>query len=95
MTDTHTTVAVNVAPAVASKINWTQLVSAGAMILSFVSGGKIGLTPEQQAALAMVIGLVTNAVTVVFRTWFSKTITPASIGQATVSEVPTNVVKIT
>ena len=91
-----TTVAVAVSPATSSKINWTQIISAAAMLLSFMSGGKIGLTPEQQAAVAVTIGLLSNVVTVIFRTWFSKTVTPASVANAnTTTTLATPVAHIT
>lgn len=68
----------------ASKINWTQAVSGTAMLLTFVSGGKIGMTIDQQAAVVTAIGVATNVVTWIFKTWFTKTITPASAADPSV-----------
>lgn len=59
-----------------SKINWTQVVASLAMLLAFVSGGKVGLDASQQAAVIVVIGVVFNIITWILRTWFSPTITP-------------------
>jgi len=90
-----TTVAVNVQSAAASKINWANIISAVAMILSYLTGGKVGLTPEQQAALAVTIGLISNLVTVILKTFFTKTVTPSSVANATTSTTSTTAVKIT
>jgi len=59
-----------------SKINWSQVVASIAMLLAFVSGGKVGLDASQQAALIVVIGVFFNVLTWILRTWFSPTITP-------------------
>jgi hypothetical protein len=77
------TVTVPVASSWVSKINWTQVVSAFAMLLSWYSGGKVGLTTDQQLALVTSIGVLTNIVTWVMRTWFTKTVTPSSVPAAT------------
>lgn len=76
---TPATVQVDVKSAWASKINWTQAVSAFAMILTLVSGGKIGMSGDQQAAAVVTIGVVTNVVTWVIKTWFTPTVTAASL----------------
>jgi len=82
-----TTVAqVEVQSSWASKINWTQAVSGVAMLLTFVTGGKVGMTIEQQATAVTAIGVATNVVTWIMKTWFTKTITPAS---AAAPDVPT------
>lgn len=78
-----TTVVVATQSAWASKINWAQAVGGIAMLLAWFSGGKINLSPEQQVTLVAAIGIVTNLVTWVFKTWFTKTITPASVANAT------------
>ena len=54
---TTPTVNVPVTSAWSSKVNWTQAVAAAAMILTLVSGGKIGITPEQQAAAVVTISI--------------------------------------
>jgi hypothetical protein len=77
------TVTVPVTSSWASKINWTQAVSALAMLLAWYSGGKISMTADQQVALVTSIGVITNIVTWVLRTWFTKTVTPSSIPAAT------------
>lgn len=64
-----------------SKINWTQAVSGVAMLLAWFSGGKIGLTTEQQAAVVTTIGVATNIVTWIIKTWFTTTVTPSSADQ--------------
>ena len=64
-----------------SKINWTQGVSSAAMVLTLVSGGKLNLTADQQAAMIVTIGVVGDAATWVIKTWFTPTVTPASVGQ--------------
>lgn len=55
-------------PALLSKINWTQLVAAAATILVLFG---IELSPEQQVSIVAGIGLVSNLLTTVFRTWFT------------------------
>lgn len=66
----------------ASKINWTQAIAGLSMLLSWYSGGKIGLTADQQLALVTSIGVIANLFTWVFKTWFTKTVTPASVTNA-------------
>lgn len=73
------TTIVEVKSAWASKINWTQGIAGTAMVLAWVSGGKIGLTSDQQAALVTSIGVITNVATWVLKTWFTKTVTPTSV----------------
>ena len=72
-------VGVSVKSAWLSKINWTQAVAGAAMILTFISGGKMDLTADQQAALVMSIGVLGNIVTWIIKTWFTPTVTPASV----------------
>lgn len=62
-----------------SKINWTQGVSSVAMVLTLVSGGKLDLTADQQAAIVVTIGVAGDAATWVIKTWFTPTVTPASV----------------
>lgn len=73
------TVTVPVKPATESKINWTNAVSGVAVALTALTGGKFGLTTEQQALVVSVLGVVTPAVTVALRTWFTRSVTPASV----------------
>lgn len=64
-----------------SKINWTQGVSSFAMLLTLVSGGKLNLTADQQTAMIVTIGVVGDVATWVIKTWFTPTVTPASVKQ--------------
>lgn len=64
-----------------SKINWTQGVSSFAMVLTLVSGGKLNLSADQQAAIIVTIGVVGDVATYVIKTWFTPTVTPASVGK--------------
>ena len=68
-------VAAIVKPATKSKINWTQWIAAGASLLAYFG---FSLTPEQIAAIILVIQLLGNLVTWVMKTWFTTTITPSS-----------------
>jgi hypothetical protein len=67
----------------ASKINWTALISFVAAVLSIWG---IAFPPDAQDAVLKLIVAVSNAVTVlgplfiiVFRTWFTKSVTPQSV----------------
>jgi hypothetical protein len=55
-------------PALLSKINWTQVVSFGAMALTVFG---LDLPPETQVAIVAVITGLTNVITIVWRTWFT------------------------
>jgi hypothetical protein len=59
-----------------SKINWTQAVSFLAMIIAFFG---FDLPAEQQAEIVAAILAVTNVVTWIIRTWFTDTLTDASV----------------
>lgn len=63
----------------ASKVNWTQAISMVAMVASYFTGGKINLTPDQQTALAVAIGVVTNVVTIIIKSYFTPTVTVGSL----------------
>jgi hypothetical protein len=76
---TLTTARVDIKSAWASKINWTQGVAAFAMILTLVSGGKFEITADQQVDIVVTIGVVCNVATWVIKTWFTPTVTPASL----------------
>jgi uncharacterized membrane protein len=58
-----------------SKINWTQLISVLASLL-IVFG--VNIPPELQAHLATAITALSALVTIIMKTWFTTTITPAS-----------------
>lgn len=64
-----------------SKINWTQGVSSVAMLLTLVSGGTLSLTADQQTAIIVTIGVVGDIATWVIKTWFTPTVTPASVAK--------------
>ena len=71
------TVVVPVKSSFASKINWTQAVGAAGMLLTMYG---VNLSPDKQAAIVTVIGLVTQVATWIQRTWFTTSITEASKG---------------
>jgi hypothetical protein len=64
-----------------SKINWTQGVSSFAMVLTLVSGGTLNLNADQQTAIIVTVGVVGDIATWVIKTWFTPTVTPASVKQ--------------
>lgn len=55
--------------ALASKINWTQIVALAAMVLSLWG---FDLTPHEQAEIAGAIIAVQAAATIVLRTFFTR-----------------------
>lgn len=55
-----------------AKINWTALGSAAATLLTT---NAFGLDPQTQVTVLAVTNLITNVATVVFRTFFSNTVT--------------------
>jgi hypothetical protein len=77
---TPTTAVVPVKSAWASKINWTQSVAAIAMIATLVSGGKLNITADQQVSIVVTIGVFSNVITWILRTWFNGSVNPASLG---------------
>lgn len=79
---------VEVASAWSSKINWTQFVGGAAMMLTFATGGKVGLTGDQQAALVTVIGLAQAGMTWFLRTYKSRTVTPGSVASTPPNVLP-------
>jgi hypothetical protein len=62
-----------------SKINWTQIVSIVAMVIAFATSNKFQIDVNQQAAIVVVIGVIGNGLTLVLKTWFTPTVTPASL----------------
>jgi hypothetical protein len=73
------TATVPVVSAWASKINWTQAVAAFAMILTLVSGGKVGMDADQQAAVVVTIGVACNIATWIMKTFFTARVHPTSL----------------
>jgi hypothetical protein len=63
----------------ASKINWTQAVAAFAMILTLVSGGKVGMDADQQTSAVVTIGVACNIATWIFKTFFTARVHPTSL----------------
>jgi hypothetical protein len=71
-----------------SKINWTQAVAIGASVLVIATGGKVDIPLEQQLQIVAGIQAVQGLTTWVFKTWFTPTVTPASLsptGEKTVT----------
>ncbi len=78
-TTTPPVVTVPVTSAWGSKVNWTQAVAGAAMVLTFATGGKIGMTADQQAAVVVTIGVIGNVVTWVMKTFFTDSVHPSSL----------------
>ena len=55
-------------PALASKINWTQIIAAGASLLAVFG---IDLPPETQVQIVTGVALVGQVLTVIIRTFFT------------------------
>jgi len=53
-----------------SKINWTQIIAGAAMLGSYFG---LHISPEETAAIVVVIGVGGNVVTWVLRTFFTNT----------------------
>jgi len=73
------TATVPIVSAWASKINWTQAVAAFAMILTLVSGGKVGMDADQQTAAVVTIGVACNIATWIMKTFFTARVHPTSL----------------
>jgi hypothetical protein len=59
-----------------SKINWTQMVGFIAVMLAAFG---VDLDPDTQVAIVAAIAAVTQIVTWIIKTWFTTSITPASV----------------
>jgi uncharacterized membrane protein (DUF441 family) len=70
---------VEVTSAWSSKINWAQLVAVSSSVITFLFGGKVGIAPEQQAAIVVVIGMLQGLVTWLAKTWFTPHVHAASL----------------
>ena len=57
-----------------SKINWTQAVAMAASIAIFFGHD---FSPEQQAKIVVTIQAISGLATIIQRTWFTTSITPA------------------
>lgn len=73
------TARVEVKSAWLSKINWTQAVALVATVATLLSAGKYDIPPEQQASIVVAIQAVQSVATWVLKTWFTPSVTPASI----------------
>jgi len=59
----------------ASKINWLQALGAAGTLITTLAAG---LPPDQAAKWTATVAIVTNIATVIIKTWFTTTVTPAS-----------------
>jgi len=62
----------------ASKINWTNAAGAAATLSALI--GVLPIPEDRKAAIVGLIALVTQGATIVQRTWFTKSVTAASVG---------------
>lgn len=62
----------------ASKINWTAI---GGAVMTLVTTNALGLEPQTQVKVLAATQLVQSVATVIFRTWFNNSVSPASLGQ--------------
>ena len=58
-----------------SKVNWAQAIAILASVGVFFG---LNLSPEDQAKIVVTIQAVSGLATIVLRTWFTTTITPAA-----------------
>jgi hypothetical protein len=76
MTDVHQKARVEVKSAWLSKINWTQAV---AILASVLVVWGIDLDAKTQLAIVSMIQGAQSVATWAFRTWFNRTVSPASL----------------
>lgn len=96
MTDAPATVAVQVESGWWSKTNWTQAVSAASTVMTLATGYKYSIPAEQQLTIVAIIQGIQSIATWVLKTWFTKTVTPASVANATTTTtLPTTIAHIT
>ncbi len=62
----------------ASKINWTAI---GGAVMTLVTTNALGLEAQTQVKVLAATQLVQSVATVIFRTWFNNSVSPASLGQ--------------
>lgn len=70
------TAVVDVKPATESKINWAQVIALLVWAASFFG---FVVPPEMQAAFIAAITPIQAVVTIILRTWFTKSVTPSSV----------------
>src|SRR6266481_2584005 len=99
MTDTPAvpaTVAVAVESGWWSKINWTQAVGFASTGMTLAFGYKYAIPVDTQLAIVAAIQSAQTVATWVFKTWFTKTVTPSSVANATTTTTfPTTIAHIT
>ncbi len=78
MDDVKTVSIVDIKPASQSKINATQVVSALSLLLAVGLGHQFELSSDVQTALVVVISWAFNFVTIIIKTYFTKTVTAQS-----------------
>jgi len=76
MTDT---VRVDIKSAWLSKVNWTQVVGVGATALALVTGNKYQVPADVQVNIVVAIQAAQAVATWVIKTWFTPTVTAASM----------------
>ena len=63
-----------------SKINWTQVVGGLlAMAITLVSGRSLGFDDATTVKVLGGLNLIQGVVTVIFKVWFTSTVTPQSL----------------
>ena len=72
------TVTVPVKSAAASKINWTQLAGLAASVAAYFG---LNLDPATMVQIVLGIQAGQSLLTMILKTFFTKTVTPASVGQ--------------
>lgn len=72
---------VDIKSAWASKINWTQAIGTACSMAVLVTGGKINVPTDVQLQLVAAIQAAQAVATWVIKTWFTPTVTPASINK--------------
>ena len=64
-----------------SKINWTQAIGVGSSLIVLAFGKQYEIPSEQQVQLVAAIQAGQAFLTWVFRTWFTTSLTPGSVGK--------------
>lgn len=70
-----------------SKTNWTQAVSMASSLLTLAFGYKYTIPVETQLAIVAAIQSIQSIATWIFKTWFTQTVTPASVANATTTTI--------
>lgn len=66
-----------------SKVNWTQVIG---MAASFAVYSGLDIPPETQAKLIATIQAVSGIATIILRTWFTTSLTPAALERLEATE---------